>query len=129
VVDDIQAIKNLLYSYADLLDTGNFDAFAALFEYATVHISGFDVEYTGSKAVRTLIADPVQCYEGIPSTKHVVTNVTIDLNADGSTATVRSYYTAYQAHGGVSSTASSSTTSSVTSVITSRSVSEFAPLR
>jgi 3-phenylpropionate/cinnamic acid dioxygenase small subunit len=95
--DDRQAIKNLVYSYAELLDTGDFDGLVALFSHATVRVSGSGHEVHG-EAVRSLLTDPVHLYDGIPRTKHVTTNVIVDIHPDGRTATACSYYTALQAH-------------------------------
>lgn len=97
VTDDIQAIKNLVYAYAELLDTGDFDGLVALFTHARVRVSGSDYELRG-EAVRSLLTDTVQLYDGIPRTKHVITNVVVETDHDGVRATVRSYYTALQAH-------------------------------
>jgi 3-phenylpropionate/cinnamic acid dioxygenase small subunit len=36
-------------------------------------------------------------YDGSPSTKHVISNVTIEITDDGSAATARSYFTVLQA--------------------------------
>jgi ketosteroid isomerase-like protein len=98
MTDDVQAIKNLVYSYAELLDTGDLDGIGAMFERAGVRMSESDYEIRGSDAMRSLIADTVQLYDGIPRTKHVITNVSVEIDADGCTATARSYYTALQEH-------------------------------
>jgi ketosteroid isomerase-like protein len=98
MTDDVQAIKNLVYSYAELLDAGDLDGIGAMFERAEVRMSESDYEIRGSDAMRSLIADTVQLYDGIPRTKHVITNVIVEIDADGCTATARSYYTALQEH-------------------------------
>ena len=36
-MDSARAIENLLYTYAERIDAGDFDGVAALFEHATVH--------------------------------------------------------------------------------------------
>jgi 3-phenylpropionate/cinnamic acid dioxygenase small subunit len=97
MTEDVQAIKNLVYSYAELLDTGDLDGIAAMFERAGVRMSESN-EIRGSDAMRSLIADTVQLYDGIPRTKHVITNVIVEIDADGFSATARSYYTALQEH-------------------------------
>ena len=77
MTDDVQAIKNLVYTYAELLDTGDLDGIGAMFERAGVRMSESDYEIRGSDAMRSLIADTVQLYDGIPRTKHVITNVIV----------------------------------------------------
>jgi ketosteroid isomerase-like protein len=97
MIDDVQAIKNLIYSYAELLDTGDLEAMGTLFTHAVVHMSGGDHSLRGADAVRELIEQTVQLYEGIPQTKHLITNVIVDIEPTGSTAVARSYYCALQA--------------------------------
>ena len=98
MTDDVQAIKNLVYSYAEFLDLGDFDSLRALFADAVVSMPGSDREFRGADAVRSLIEQTVQLYDGIPRTKHVVTNLIVEIDPDGVAAVARSYYTALQAH-------------------------------
>jgi 3-phenylpropionate/cinnamic acid dioxygenase small subunit len=98
MADGSQDITNLVYSYAELLDIGDLEGLAALFEDAVVRTAGSDHEFRGAAAVRSLIEQTVQLYDGIPRTKHLITNLIIEINGDGNSATARSYYTALQAH-------------------------------
>ena len=98
MTDDAQDITNLVYSYAELLDTGRIDGLGALFEDAVVRMAGSDHALRGAAAVRSLIEGTVQLYDGIPRTKHLITNLMIEFSNDGKSATARSYYTALQAH-------------------------------
>lgn len=97
MTDDVQAIKNLVYSYAELLDTGDIEGLARLFTGATLRTSGSSDELRGAAAVQRLIEDSVHLYGGIPGTKHLVTNVIVEIADDRRSATARSYYTALQA--------------------------------
>lgn len=97
MTDDVQAIKNLVYSYAELLDTGDIEGLARLFTGATLRTSGSSDELRGAAAVQRLIEDSVHLYGGIPGTKHLVTNVIVEISDDRRSATARSYYTALQA--------------------------------
>jgi hypothetical protein len=96
VNDDAQAINNLVFSYAELLDGGDFDSAVGLFAHATVSVAGSDFQVRGP-AVRSLLTDLVQLHDGIPSTKHIVTNVIVEIAPDGFSASARSYYVALQA--------------------------------
>jgi 3-phenylpropionate/cinnamic acid dioxygenase small subunit len=98
MIDDVQAIKNLVYSYAELLDTGDLKALGELFEHAVVRTSGSEHELRGAKAAQALIEQAVQLYDGIPRTKHVITNVIVEIDDEGRSGMARSYYTALQAH-------------------------------
>jgi 3-phenylpropionate/cinnamic acid dioxygenase small subunit len=95
--DDVQAIRNLVYSYAELLDTGDIKGLAQLFAHATVRTHGSDHEMRGAEPVRALIEQAVRLYDGVPGTKHLVTNVAVEVDEDRGSATARSYYTALQA--------------------------------
>ena len=97
MVDDAQAIKNLIYSYAELLDTGDLAGLGRLFERATLRTHGRAEALQGAEAVRGLIETSVHLYEGIPSTKHVISNVSVEVDDDRRSAMARSYYTALQA--------------------------------
>ena len=94
--DDIQAITNLVFSYAELFDMGDFDRAVELFAHAAVTVAGSDFNACGA-SVRSLLTGMVQLYEGVPSTKHIVANVIVEIDPDGLNASARSYYVALQA--------------------------------
>lgn len=95
--DDSGAIKNLVHSYAELLDTGDLERVGRLFERATFRVRAGAEELRGAKAVQQFLENTIQLYDGIPSTKHVITNVSVAVDEDRRSATARSYYTALQA--------------------------------
>lgn len=97
VADDVLSIKNLVYSYAELLDTGDIEGLGRLFTAATLRTHGSSDVLEGAQAVQRLIEDSVHLYDGIPATKHLVTNVIVAVDDDRRSATARSYYTALQA--------------------------------
>lgn len=102
MTDDIQRIKNLVHTYAELLDTGDFAALGRLFERATVRVHGSGRQAQGAEAARRMLVGSVRLYDGIPSTKHLITNLIVELAGDRQSATVRSYYAALQACEGLS---------------------------
>lgn len=95
-VDDIQEIKNQIYSYAERLDGGDIPGFAALFEHATFRTHGVDFEFRGAEAIEELIKNVVPLYDGIPATKHVITNVIVEIEDSRERAAARSYFTVFQ---------------------------------
>lgn len=95
--DDVQAIKNLIYSYAELLDTGDLEGLGRLFDRATLRTHGREEALQGAEAVQQLMERAVYLYDGIPSTKHLITNVSVEVDDDRRSARARSYYTALQA--------------------------------
>jgi 3-phenylpropionate/cinnamic acid dioxygenase small subunit len=94
--DDVEAIRTLIHRYAELVDLGELDAVAELFAHATWRSSVRDDVLCGTEQVRRAY-DGVVLYDGIPRTKHVISNVAVELAADAATATARSYFTVLQA--------------------------------
>jgi ketosteroid isomerase-like protein len=95
-----EAITKLIYIYAERIDAGDFDGVADLFADATLTFEGYgdDAAVTGHDAVARLYEGSTRRYEnGTPRTKHVMTNVIVDVADDGNSATSRSYFTVLQA--------------------------------
>lgn len=93
-MDDAAQITTLIHTYAERIDAGDLDGVAALFADATWRSPGRAEPLRGAAEVRRAY-DGVILYDGIPSTKHVVTNVVVEVTGD--TATARSYFTVFQA--------------------------------
>jgi len=94
--DDVETIRALIHEYAERIDTGDLDGLAALFTHGTWSSPGRGTPLRGAEQVRHAY-DGVILYDGIPSTKHVISNVTIEVADDVATATARSYFTVLQA--------------------------------
>jgi 3-phenylpropionate/cinnamic acid dioxygenase small subunit len=84
-----QAISNLLFRYARLIDAADFDGVAQLFEQAT---------YAGMPGdqLAAMFRQIIILHDGKMGTRHVTTNVEIEFDDDGAAATVRSYFTVFQ---------------------------------
>jgi hypothetical protein len=95
--DDWLAIQNLIFVYAELVDTGRFEEAAAMFEHADYGHAGRngspDQMQHGSAEVLGYMVETM-LHDGSPRTRHVNTNVIIEL--DGDTATSRCYLTVFQ---------------------------------
>ncbi len=91
-------IANLLYRYAEYIDTGNFADAAALFSHAKIKVSGEGGGRTVDAAELRAIWDRfvIKYPDGTPRTKHVITNPIIEVDERANKATVRSYYTVFQ---------------------------------
>lgn len=97
--DAALAIPNLLYTYADLIDAGDFAGAAALFRRGAV-ISG-EARIEGEAAIAEMWRGWVRLYaDGTPRTRHLITNPIIELAPDGESATARSQWTVLQATDG-----------------------------
>ncbi|WP_150294251.1 nuclear transport factor 2 family protein [Sphingobium estronivorans] len=95
-MNDATAITNLLYRYAELMDAGDLEAVAALFDKARIKTG--DAEVEGSAPMLALWRANVRIYPcGTPRTKHVITNPIVEIDEEAGTATCRSYYTVFQA--------------------------------
>ena len=96
--EDWHAINTLLMTYAEHVDAGRYAEVGALFEHAAYRIEHADGEHVstfeGAAQVQAFCEQTRLYPDGTPRTKHVVTNVTIDL--DGDRAGARSYGTVFQ---------------------------------
>jgi len=89
-------ITGLVHAYARRLDSGDFDGVAALFERAVWRSPDRVEVIEGSGAIRR-IYDGVHVYDdGTPRTKHLLTNLTIDIDESGTEAASHCYVTVIQ---------------------------------
>jgi SnoaL-like domain len=92
----LPAIENLIASYAELVDRGDFAGVDNLLADAT--FTGAAGSVTGRGAIEKMLRDNVIVYDdGTPRTKHVTTNIAIEVDEEAGTAVSRSYFTALQA--------------------------------
>jgi 3-phenylpropionate/cinnamic acid dioxygenase small subunit len=93
----VHDVTTLIYSYAERIDEGDFAGVAEVFEHATLTFEGFGDAISGREAIERLYTNTTRRYEdGTPRTKHVMTNVIVDV-ADEVHASSRSYFTVLQA--------------------------------
>lgn len=91
------AITALIFTYAEQLDAGALAGVAALFRDATFR-SSQGGNYRGSAEVLDVLTQKVILYpDGTPRTKHVTTNLVIEVDDTEAGATSRSYFTVLQA--------------------------------
>ncbi len=94
---DQEAIRTLIYTYAERLDAGDLEGVAQLFTDATLHSNLRAEVRRGSRAALETFRGSVALYDGSPCTKHVTTNVIIEVDSQRGTAAARSYFTVLQA--------------------------------
>jgi ketosteroid isomerase-like protein len=93
-----ERVARLIYTYAERIDAGDFAGVAEVFAHATLTFEGFGDAVSGVDAVQALYERTTRRYDnGTPRTKHVMTNVMVDVADDGASATSRSYFTVFQA--------------------------------
>ena len=82
-------IEELLFTYAERIDAGDFVGVGALFADGEIRAAEHGPSIRGAEAVRRLYAATVRVYEdGTPRTKHVTSNVIVDVDESADTATV-----------------------------------------
>jgi hypothetical protein len=96
VRDDAREVESLIYAYAERIDAGDYDGVAELFRHGRIEAApGIIIE--GVDEVRKLYEGTTRRYEdGTPRSRHLTTNVTVEVDDDAHTATARSYYTVLQ---------------------------------
>ena len=95
-------IKNVIYRYADLIDRGNLRAVAAMFsqgKIVAVNGDGQRSEIVGEEAIYGMYTSFTRLYQdnGSPHTKHMTTNVIVDIDKAGNTASSQAYTVVFQA--------------------------------
>jgi 3-phenylpropionate/cinnamic acid dioxygenase small subunit len=94
-IEGYRAIENLIATYAELVDDGDFAGLGALLADATFTGGGGPV--SGAAAIEQMFRAMVIVYDGTPRTQHVTTNVAIEVDEEAATASSRSYFTVFQA--------------------------------
>jgi hypothetical protein len=94
--DNCRAIENLIYTYAERLDLGDLAGVAELFRHGRIQ-AGPGMVFEGIAAVRAMYDGATRLYyDGTPRTKHLTTNVTVEVDDDAGTGRAHSYYTVFQ---------------------------------
>ncbi len=94
-------IKNLLYQYADYLDAGDLDSMAAMFNHAKVigvATDGSESISEGRDGVLATYQQFTRLYSdnGTPHTKHMTSNVIVDVDKAGLKASSKAYAVVFQ---------------------------------
>jgi hypothetical protein len=92
------AITTLIYRYAECVDTADFDGIGALFEQGALTAEGMGREFEGRDVVAGYYRgiSKVQT-DGTLGTRHVTTNLIVEIDEANDTATSRSYFCVVQA--------------------------------
>jgi 3-phenylpropionate/cinnamic acid dioxygenase small subunit len=92
-----RAIENLIASYAFLVDDGKFDELGALLDRCDFRLGNSPI-IRGKDAIAKFARDALQVFEdSTPRTRHVTTNIIIEVDEAAGTAQARAYYTVFQA--------------------------------
>lgn len=92
------AIPNLIGLYAERIDAGDYVATGELFTHAVITSEGQDLHIEGADAACAMYTAWTRRYpdNGTPHTRHVTTNLVLDVDDEAGTGTCRSYITVFQ---------------------------------
>ena len=91
------AIENLMFTYAERIDAGDFEGLAELFSRARMVGPDGSVQGEGKQEIQAIYDRSTKVYEdGTPMTQHVTTNLIFELDTESMTAEVRSRFTVMQ---------------------------------
>jgi SnoaL-like domain len=98
MTDSATAVGNLIARYAELIDSGDFDGVADLLGDASVGEGDSTALLAGRDAIRAMFATTTRLYpDGTPGTKHVTTNLILEVDEEAGRAEARTYWTVLQA--------------------------------
>lgn len=97
-MDAATEITNLLYTYAGLVDAGDFEGLGRLFAHCTVSDASGRLDVRGAEQVTRLYERTTRRFPetGTPRTKHLVTNPLVVVDEAAGSAHARSQYTVLQ---------------------------------
>ncbi|MDQ1510116.1 MAG: hypothetical protein QOG50_1960 [Actinomycetota bacterium] len=91
------AITTLMYHYAECIDAADFDGIAELFANGRITNDGVAGAIEGPDAVRALYAGTNRVHaDGTLRTRHLTTNVIVDIDEVAGSATARSAFVVFQ---------------------------------
>lgn len=98
-MDSYREIENLIYRYAELIDSGDFESLSRLFSHAQFVDAGGTVASSSAEEFLKMEQQAVRIYAetGTPRTKHVTSNVIIEVDEAAGQATARAYFSVLQA--------------------------------
>ena len=97
--NDATEITNLLYTYARLIDGGDYAGIGKIFAHARLTAENGAMDVQGEEAIAAHYGRTTRLYPdtGTPKTKHQMTNPIIEIDEAAGTATCNAYYTVLQA--------------------------------
>lgn len=96
-VADGDEIRNLLGRYCERIDLGDFEGVGELFAHGALVDGGSGRELArGADGTAAFYASGTKLHDGSPRTKHLVTNVVVEVEDTAGAATARSSYLVLQ---------------------------------
>jgi 3-phenylpropionate/cinnamic acid dioxygenase small subunit len=92
------AITTLMFRYAECVDAADFDGIGQLFSAGRITNEGYPGAIEGAEAVAKLYAGTNRVHpDGTLRTRHLTTNVIVDIDDGAKAATARSAFVVFQA--------------------------------
>jgi 3-phenylpropionate/cinnamic acid dioxygenase small subunit len=96
------AITSLMYRYAECVDAADFGGIGELFADGEITNAGVPGAIVGADAVASLYRSTNRVHgDGTLMTRHLTTNVLVDIDEEADRATARSTFVVFQAAGAV----------------------------
>ena len=92
---DREEILSLLNQYSYCADSGNVEGLVALYEKGEWAMEGEKL-YRGAEELREIAAKTIMYEDGTPRTRHINTNIELDIDVENGTANGRRYLTVVQ---------------------------------
>ena len=101
-MSDKSKIEKLIFHYAALIDAGDLVQAATLFDNGKLLGPEEVLLAQGYEQVLSFYQTTIKLYScGTPKTRHVITNLVIDVDSDNASANAHSVFTVYQATQGL----------------------------
>jgi 3-phenylpropionate/cinnamic acid dioxygenase small subunit len=94
--DAYEAIRNLLGTYCELMDRGDFTGLAALFAEGRLADEHGNVFASDAATIEKMWVGQTLLYDGSPRTRHITANPIIEVDEEAGAATCRSTYVVFQ---------------------------------
>jgi hypothetical protein len=96
-IPSYEQVRNLLGRYTERMDLGDFEGLGEIFRRAKLTDFDGNPVAEGFEGVRDSYTNGTQMYDGRPGTKHVTTNVQIEVDEEAGTAWAKAAYVVFQA--------------------------------
>ncbi len=94
-MNSYQKICRLLSKYSFTIDTGDLEGYAALFKYGELRMEGME-PFIGQEQCLASTKAVIIYEDGTPKTKHVTSNISLEIDDEKGVATGQSYVTIFQ---------------------------------
>src|SRR6185369_321121 len=96
--ESYHAITTLMFRYAECIDAADFEGIGALFAAGKITNEGYPGEIVGPDAVAGLYRSTNRVHDdGTLRTRHLTTNVIVDIDEERDAATTRAAFVVFQA--------------------------------